>query len=149
MNDLWTKNVITHEWPVNVVCRRADILFTLFVFICIVVSNTYCVVFFCFVCLVLSVHNTASFSELSILNCPFSILQCLFKTQNANYLSRTDHLTCRGRLWLFVSFRILFLDNTRVLIYEKIVIVITFLVQRSFMCYYILSSQVIRVLLHS
>jgi hypothetical protein len=76
-----------------VVCRRAHILFTLFVFVCIVVSNTYCVVFFCFVCLVLSVHNTASFSELSILNCPFSILQCLFKTQkNANYLSTAVEL---------------------------------------------------------
>jgi hypothetical protein len=29
----------------------------------------------------------------------------------------TDHLTCRGGLWFFVSFRIFFSDNTRVRIF--------------------------------
>jgi len=56
-----------------VVCRRADVLFTLFVFACVVVSNTYCVVFlFCFS--LPCVHYDASFSGLSIFDYPkFSI----------------------------------------------------------------------------
>ena len=50
-----------------VVCRRVDVLFTLFVFACVVVSNTYCVVFlFCFS--LPCVHYGASFSGFSILS---------------------------------------------------------------------------------
>jgi hypothetical protein len=52
-----------------VVCMRVDILFTLFVFACVVVSNTYCVVFlFCFS--LPCVHYGASFSGLSIFDSP-------------------------------------------------------------------------------
>jgi hypothetical protein len=51
-----------------VVCRRAHVLFTLFVFVC-----TYCVVFlFCFVYPIRL--YVASFSGLSIFDCPFGIL---------------------------------------------------------------------------
>ena len=59
------------------VCRSAHILFTLFVFAC--VSNTYCVVIlFCLssAC----VPNVASFSELSIFDCPFFVLQLLYNS---------------------------------------------------------------------
>jgi hypothetical protein len=53
----------------SVVWRRVDILFTLFVFACVVVSNTYCVVFlFCFS--LPCVHYGASFSGFSIFDSP-------------------------------------------------------------------------------
>ena len=55
-------------------CRRAHILFTWFA-VCfhIVVSNTYCVVYwFCFSSS--CVPYVASFSELSVCDCPFGIL---------------------------------------------------------------------------
>ena len=53
-----------------VVCRRAHVLFTFFVFLCIFLPNTYCVVF----CLFLSsscVPYVASLSGLSLFGCPF------------------------------------------------------------------------------
>ena len=57
-----------------VVCRKANALFTLFVFVLhIVVSNTYCVVFL--LCLSTScIRCVASFSGLSIVDCPFGVL---------------------------------------------------------------------------
>ena len=59
-----------------VVCRRAHVLFTLFVFVCVLMSTTYCVVFlFCFSSS--CVPYVASFSGLPIFDCPFSILQHL------------------------------------------------------------------------
>jgi hypothetical protein len=52
-----------------VVFRRIDVLFTLFVFACVVVSNTYCVVFlFCFS--LPCVHYGASFSGFSNFDSP-------------------------------------------------------------------------------
>ena len=49
------------------------LVYVICVYLCIVVSNTYCAVFL--FCLSLScVHYVASFSGLSILDCPFSIL---------------------------------------------------------------------------
>ena len=58
------------------VCRRAHVLFTLFVFVCVLMSTTYCVVFlFCFSSS--CVPYVASFSGLPIFDCPFSILQHL------------------------------------------------------------------------
>ena len=52
-----------------VVCRRVDVLFTLSVLACVVVSNTYCVVFlFCFS--LPCVHYGASFSGFSIFDSP-------------------------------------------------------------------------------
>ena len=52
-----------------VVCRRVDVLFMLFVFASVVVSNTYCVVFlFCFS--LPCVHYGASFSGFSIFDNP-------------------------------------------------------------------------------
>jgi hypothetical protein len=63
-----------------VVCRRVDVLFTLFVFTWVVVSNTYCVVFLsCFS--LPCVHYGASFSGFTIFDSPyfwFDILQRLF-----------------------------------------------------------------------
>ena len=62
--DFHTKTMFGSSLP-PVVCRRVDVLFTLFVFPCVVVSNTYCVVFlFCFS--LPCVHYCASFSGLSI-----------------------------------------------------------------------------------
>jgi len=61
-------------------CRRAHVLFTLFVFVWhIVVFNTYCIVLcvlFCFssTC----VPCVASLSGLFFIDCPFSIFQLLF-----------------------------------------------------------------------
>ena len=51
-----------------------------FCVLCVEVSNIYCVVFICFVCLPLvsCVPNVASFSGLFILDCPFGFLQRLF-----------------------------------------------------------------------
>ena len=52
-----------------VVCMRVDDIFTLFVFACVVVSNTYCVVIlFCFS--LPCVHYDVSFSGLSIFDSP-------------------------------------------------------------------------------
>jgi hypothetical protein len=62
-----------------VVCRRDHVILTLFICVClrIVVSKTYFVVFlFCFSSS--CVPYVASFSGLSILDCPFSILSRLF-----------------------------------------------------------------------
>jgi hypothetical protein len=56
-----------------VVCTRTHVLCTLFVFACVVVSNTYCVVFLC--CFPWScVPYIVSFSVLSIFDCPFNVL---------------------------------------------------------------------------
>ena len=58
------------------------LIYVICVCLCVVVSNTCCVVFFCngFVCLYLvsCVPNVASFSGLSILDCPFSFLKRIF-----------------------------------------------------------------------
>ena len=52
-----------------VACKRVDVLFTLFVFACEVVSNTYCVVFL--ICFSLPcVHYGASCSGFSIFDSP-------------------------------------------------------------------------------
>ena len=57
-----------------VVCRKAHVLFTLFVFVyAIVVSNTYYVVFL-FCCSSSCIPNVTSFSGLFIFYCPFGIL---------------------------------------------------------------------------
>jgi hypothetical protein len=53
-----------------VVCSRAHVLFTLFVFACVKWYPTHIVLCFCFVFLRLVV----SFSELSMFECPFGIL---------------------------------------------------------------------------
>ena len=45
------------------------------------------------------------------------IPRCLKIPRNKQMSLGTDHLTCRGRLWFFVSFRIFFPDNTRVRIF--------------------------------
>jgi hypothetical protein len=56
----------------QVVCRRVRVLFTLFVFVCIVVSTTYCVVFL--LCLSSScAPYVASFTGFSIFDCSFGI----------------------------------------------------------------------------
>ena len=56
-----------------VVCRSAHVLFILFVFVCVQKCPTHCVVFF--VCFSLScVPYAASFSVLSIFDCPFGIV---------------------------------------------------------------------------
>ena len=51
------------------VCRRVDVLFTLFVLACVVVSNTYCVVFL-FSLSLPYVHYGANFSGFSIFDNP-------------------------------------------------------------------------------
>ena len=72
-----------------VVCRRAQVLFTLFVFVCVKRCPThivmYCVFMFCLSLSSSCVPNVASFSGLSILDCPFGFLSRLFtKTKNKN-----------------------------------------------------------------
>jgi hypothetical protein len=73
---LWCPLRFSHENDVrfvftSVVCRRAHVLFT-FV-LCIVVSNTYCVVFlFCFS--LSCVTYVASFCGLFFFDCPIGIL---------------------------------------------------------------------------
>jgi hypothetical protein len=59
-----------------VVCRRAYVLFTLFVFACVKKCPTYIVLCFCCVCLrlVSCVRNVVSFSGFSIFDFPFGIL---------------------------------------------------------------------------
>ena len=57
-----------------VVCRRADVLLTLFVFVCIQWCSTYIVLFFCFDFLRLVYSMFASFSGLSILDCTYGFL---------------------------------------------------------------------------
>jgi hypothetical protein len=70
--DVRIKTMFDSSLP-PVVCRRVHVLFTLIVFVCAVVSNTYCVVFlFCFS--LSCVPYVASFSRLSIFDCPSSIL---------------------------------------------------------------------------
>jgi len=63
----------------SVVCRKARVLFTLFVFLRIMVSNTYCVLVLVFLggfvlfglsSFVCCVPSVSSFSGLSILGCP-------------------------------------------------------------------------------
>ena len=44
------------------------------------------------------------------------LLSCFLHITKVVFLG-TDHLTCRGRLWFFVSFRNFFSDNTRVRIF--------------------------------
>ena len=50
----------------NIVCRRVHVLFTLFVFVCVLWCSTYIVFCFCFVCLVSCAHYVGSYSGLSI-----------------------------------------------------------------------------------
>ena len=64
-----TKKTMFGSSLLPVVCKRVNVLFTLFVFACEVVSNTYCVVFlFCFS--LPCVHYGASFSGFSIFDSP-------------------------------------------------------------------------------
>ena len=68
LHDFHTKTMFGSSLP-PVVGRRPYVLFMLFVFACVVVSNTYCVVFlFCFS--LPCVHYGASFSGLSIFGSP-------------------------------------------------------------------------------
>jgi len=78
-----------------VVCRRTHVLFTLFLFACIVMSNTYCVVFlFCFSSSYVS--YVASFSGL-----PFLIAPSVFSNI---YLSCVLCTLCCQFLWIGLSF---------------------------------------------
>ena len=61
--------------------------------------------------------NTGSGWPLEMVS--FNVEVRSYENDNKNmkkYLG-TDHLTCRGEVWFFVSFRIFFSDNTRVRIY--------------------------------
>jgi len=71
------EDIIQHLPPV--VCRRA-LTYVISVCFGIVVSNTFCVVFlFCLSSF--CVPYIAIFSGLSICDCPFRVLQCLFNTK--------------------------------------------------------------------
>jgi len=68
---LWENSCLIY-----VICLWEDscLIYVICVFLCILVSGTYCVVFFCFVRLMSCVLNAASFSGFSILGCTFGFL---------------------------------------------------------------------------
>jgi len=72
-----------------VVCRRAHVLFTLFVFVCLEWCPIHFVLCFCFVCfrLVCCVSYVASFSGLSLFDCHlvFSNVDLLYKKNNSKW----------------------------------------------------------------
>ena len=61
-------------------CRKAHVLFTLFVFVCVLWCSTHIVLCFLFCLSSFGVANVSSFSGLSILEWAFGFLWCLFVT---------------------------------------------------------------------
>ena len=57
-----------------VVCRRAHVLFKLSVFVCVVVSNTYCVVLCCVLYYFVLCILCCQFLCVVLFDCPFGIL---------------------------------------------------------------------------
>ena len=64
------------RFVITSICLWEDscLIYVICVFLCILVSSTYCVVFFCFVRLMSCVLNVASFSGFSIPGCTFGFL---------------------------------------------------------------------------
>ena len=79
------------SWLPLVVCRRAHVLFTLCVFVwCMVVSSTYCVLFF--VLFVIVLCHVYSCQFLSNLDSPFLIVPLVFS--NVYLLSIVCPVSC-------------------------------------------------------
>jgi len=72
-----------------VVNRKVLVLFTLLVFVCMQLYPTHVVLCLCFVCLrlVSCVPCEASYSGLSISDCPFGILERLYNVQHKSNLT--------------------------------------------------------------